>query len=41
MDSEKQSEGIGWMGSGRLGEPDGRYYGVHVLHGGLDIMYKQ
>ena len=41
MDSEKQSEGFGGAGSRRLGGPDGRYCGGHVLHGALGVVHKQ
>ena len=41
MDSEKQSEGFGGVGSGRLSEPGGGYYGGHVLHGALGVVHKQ
>ena len=41
MDSEKLSEGSEGSGGGRLGEPGGRYYGGHVLHGVLGVVHKQ
>ena len=40
MDSEKQSEGFGGVEGERLGEPGGRYYGGHVLHGALSVVHK-
>ena len=41
MDSEKQSEGFGGEGGGRLGKPGGGFYGGHVLHGALGVVHKQ
>ena len=41
MDSEKQTEGFGGEGDGRLGKPDGDYFGRRVLHGALGVMPKQ
>ena len=40
MDSEKQSEGFEGVGSGRLGEPGGGYFGGYVLHGALAVVQK-
>ena len=39
MDSEKQSEGFEGVGSGRLGEPGGGYYGRHVFHGAQGVVH--
>lgn len=39
--SEKQTEGFGGEGVGRLGEPGVGYYGEHVLHGALGVVHKQ
>ena len=41
MDSEELTEGFGGEGHGRLGEPGGRYYGGHVLHGALGMVHKK
>ena len=41
MDSEKQPEGFEGAGDERLGEPDGGYWGGHVLHGALGVVQKQ
>ena len=41
MDSEKQTEGFGREGGGGLGELGGGYYGGHVFHGALGVVYKQ
>ena len=41
MDSEKQTEGLGVERGEGLGEPNGGYYGGHVLHGALGVVHKQ